>query len=57
MTKPTSLMTQYLNGQLTTRDLQDMMVEYAADARFERDLEFNSTDNVREDQEKSKCTK
>ena len=56
MTKPTSLMTQYLNGQLTTRDLQDMMVEYAADARFERDLEFNSTDNVREDLEKPKCT-
>ena len=36
--KPASLMTQYQNGQLATRDLQQMMVDYAADARFDREM-------------------
>ena len=38
MPKPTSLMTQYQNGQLASRELQNMMVDYAAEARFDRDM-------------------
>lgn len=36
--KPTALMTQYAEGQLVSRDLQNMMVDYAAQARFDRDM-------------------
>lgn len=37
-TKPTSLMTQYQNGQLATRELQQMMADYNSDSRFDREL-------------------
>lgn len=36
--KPTSLMTQYQNGQLATRELQQMMADYNSDSRFDREL-------------------
>ena len=36
--KPKSLMTLYSEGCLISRDLQDMMVDYAADARFDREM-------------------
>lgn len=36
--KPASLMTQYQQGQLVSRDLQQMLVDYAAEARFDREL-------------------
>ena len=38
MPRPTSQMTQYLHGQLVGRDLQQMLADYAADGRFEREL-------------------
>lgn len=31
-------MTQYAEGSLVSQDLHDMMHEYAADARFEREM-------------------
>ena len=33
-----ALMTQYAEGLLISRELNDMMTQYAADARFERDM-------------------
>lgn len=38
MPKPTALMTQYANGQLVSRELQQMLVDYNADSRFDREL-------------------
>jgi hypothetical protein len=32
---PTSTMTQYLEGCLVSRELADMLVSYAAEARFD----------------------
>lgn len=48
--EPKSLMTQYVEGSLVSRDLQDMMVEYAAQARFDdefKDYEPTGTYNRR----------
>ena len=42
--KPKSLMTQYLEGSLVSRDLRDMMVAYAQEARF--DDEFKDYEPV-----------
>tara|TARA_R100001143_G_C3360997_1_gene135695 strand:- start:22630 stop:22851 length:222 start_codon:yes stop_codon:yes gene_type:complete len=45
--KHSSCMTQYLEGRLVGRELQQMLADYAADGRFERELEeenFNWTD-------------
>ena len=36
--KPKSLATQYAEGCLISRELQDMMVDYAAQARFDREM-------------------
>lgn len=36
--KPKALMTQYAEGCLVARELQDMLVNYAADARFDREM-------------------
>lgn len=36
--QPKSLMTQYAEGALISRELHDMMHQYAADARFEIEL-------------------
>ncbi len=33
-----ALMTQYIEGCLVSRELNDMMVEYAAQARFDREM-------------------
>ena len=38
MPGPTSLMTQYQQGQLILPELQQMLADYAAEARFERDM-------------------
>lgn len=38
MSTPKSLMTHYLEGALISRELHDMMHQYAADARFEVEL-------------------
>lgn len=38
MSAPKSLMTHYLEGALISRELHDMMHQYAADARFEAEL-------------------
>lgn len=38
MSTPKALMTQYAEGTLASRELIDMMNEYAADARFNREL-------------------
>ncbi len=35
MPKPTSLMTQYKEGQLVTAELQRMMADYAAEVNFD----------------------
>ncbi len=36
---PTSLMTQYADGQLVTRELQDMMGSEREQASFDRDFD------------------
>ena len=36
--KPKSLMTQYAEGCLVGQILQDMMVDYAAQANFDREM-------------------
>ncbi|MEE8481957.1 MAG: hypothetical protein V3S12_01260 [Acidiferrobacterales bacterium] len=36
--EPKSLMTQYAEGCLISRELQDMMVDYAAQARFDSEM-------------------
>lgn len=36
--KPTSLMTQYTEGCLVGQILQDMMIDYAAQANFDREM-------------------
>ena len=42
-----SLMTQYLNGSLVTRELQDMLNDYAAADRFDRETgQRNSVSNA-----------
>ena len=33
-----SLMTQYVEGTLVSRELRDMLNDYAAEARFDRDM-------------------
>ena len=35
---PKALMTQYAEGCLISRELQDMMVDYAAQARFDSEM-------------------
>ncbi len=36
--KPKSLMTYYAEGSIISRELEHMMLDYAADARFDREL-------------------
>ncbi len=36
--EPKALMTQYLEGCLISRELQDMMADYSAQARFDREM-------------------
>ena len=38
MCRPKSLMTQYAEGQLILPELQQMLADYAAEARFDRDM-------------------
>ena len=44
-TAPKSLMTQYAEGQLVGRELNDMMTDYAAQVRFDREMvdDFDTT--------------
>ena len=36
--RPKSLMTLYAEGSLISRELTNMMVDYAAEARFDREM-------------------
>ena len=53
MNEPKALMTQYAEGSLASRELQEMMASYAANARFSRDLcddaEFYVVSDIDED--------
>lgn len=42
--KHQSLMTQYLEGKLVSRELNDMLNDYAAESRFERELSEQRSD-------------
>ena len=41
--EPKSLLTQYLEGSLVSRQLRDMMIDYAQEARFDDEFKDHET--------------